>query len=326
MAILMLPSWMVQRTPGDASLRGLAVVTRDIVWASGSQGTWLRTTDGGRNWQMGRVPGAEKMDFRDVAAWDEKTALLLASGPGDASRIYRTRDGGEHWELMFTNPDTQGFFDALAFRDQEHGLLLGDPVDGRFVIFLTKDGGASWQRQSAPDALPGEGAFAASGTCLTITHSGDAWFVTGGGDRARLFHSKDGGASWTVQDLRIEAKKASAGAFSVSFRDPKHGIVAGGDYKLGNEARGTLTWTDDGGRSWHVPTKHPPTGFRSAVTFVPGKLRTWIVAGTNGTDISKNDGRTWRRIEASGLNAVGAAENAIWAVGSHGLVVKLNGD
>jgi hypothetical protein len=33
------------------------------------------------------VPGAEKLDFRDVEAFGESTAYLLSAGPGEGSRI-----------------------------------------------------------------------------------------------------------------------------------------------------------------------------------------------------------------------------------------------
>ena len=86
--------------------------------------------------------------------------------------------------LQHTNPDPKGFLDALAFWDADHGLALGDPVEGRFVILATDDGGKTWIRippGGMPAALPGEGAFAASGTCLVVQGDRNAWFGTGAG-------------------------------------------------------------------------------------------------------------------------------------------------
>ncbi|MHC5541349.1 WD40/YVTN/BNR-like repeat-containing protein, partial [Singulisphaera rosea] len=163
--------WAVSHAVTDVRLRGLGVVDADTVWASGGRGTFLRTVDGGLHWTTEVVPGASSLDFRDLHAWDSDNACLLSIGPGESSRIYRTDDGGKRWSLSYKNTDPKGFLDALAFWDEEHGLALGDPVDGRFTILATDDGGKSWQclsSEGVPPALPGEGAFAASGTCLVV--------------------------------------------------------------------------------------------------------------------------------------------------------------
>jgi len=183
------PAWVSQRSGTTASLRGVSARSSEVVWASGSNGTFLRTTDGGLTWQAGRVAGAEDLDFRDVESVDDRTAYLLSIGEGARSRVYKSFDRGEHWSLELRNPDPQGFFDAFAFWDAARGILVGDPVDGHFVVLTTQDGGGHWQRRATQPALAGEGAFAASGTCLTVLgargtespgKAGEAWFATGG--------------------------------------------------------------------------------------------------------------------------------------------------
>ncbi len=186
--------WRTLTTNSTASLRGLAVVDSRVAWASGTRGTVLRTSDSGKHWKASLVPNSAALDFRDIEAPDSTRAWLLASGPGDKSRVYFTRDAGANWQFQLTNPDPTGFFDAIAFFNKRSGILLGDPVDNRFVIFTTTDG-LNWQRRPGPEALPGEGAFAASGTCLIARANGEAWFGTGA---ARIFHTRDSGATWTV--------------------------------------------------------------------------------------------------------------------------------
>ena len=156
-------TWVAQPSETSASLRGVSAVNDKVVWASGTGGVWLRTTDGGAAWSASKVPGAEELDFRDVHGVDEFTAYLLSSGAGDKSRIYKTEDGGAHWQLQFTNPDPQGFFDAFAFWDARHGIVVGDPVDGHFVVLTTVDGGVHWERRPTPPALPNE-----SSTCVLV--------------------------------------------------------------------------------------------------------------------------------------------------------------
>src|ERR1043166_3629166 len=157
--------WQAQAIDTKSDLRGLCVVNPNVVWISGTMGTYARTTDGGKNWSVGTVPGAEKLDFRDVEAFGETAAYLLSAGPGDASRIYKTVNGGKSWVLQFKNADPAAFFDAIAFWDEKNGIALGDPVKGKFQLILTSDGGAHWkplEAKTLPPALEGEGAFAAS--------------------------------------------------------------------------------------------------------------------------------------------------------------------
>src|SRR4051794_37809823 len=87
--------WQPQVIKTDADFRGLCAVGAKVAWVSGTRGTFGRTTDGGATWVAGAVPGAEKLDFRDVEAFGEDTAYVLSAGPGDASRIYKTTDGGK---------------------------------------------------------------------------------------------------------------------------------------------------------------------------------------------------------------------------------------
>src|SRR5947208_13643045 len=112
--------WVKQQVNTNAAFRGLSVVNDKIIWASGTAGTVIRTIDGGKTWQVMTVPGAEKLDFRDIEAFDAKTAYVLSIGTGAASRIYKTTDGGSHWNLQFTNPDQKALYDAIACWDRNN--------------------------------------------------------------------------------------------------------------------------------------------------------------------------------------------------------------
>src|SRR5229473_5805380 len=138
------------------ALRGVSAVSRQIAWASGTHGTYLRTTDG-RIWIPEQVPGAESLDFRAVVAFSADEAFLMSAGPGDQSRIYHTADRGRHWQLQFTNQNPKGFFDSMVFWDSTHGIVLGDPIPDstgplKFEL-LTTDDGHSW-KPLAPRTLP----------------------------------------------------------------------------------------------------------------------------------------------------------------------------
>ena len=319
-AVLASQSWDLQKSGTNASLRGVKALDGKVVWASGTGGTFLRTTDAGATWHAGAVPGAEALDFRAIAALNANTAYVLSIGAGDKSRIYKTSDGGLHWNLLFTNPDAAGFLDGLAFWDPKRGIALGDPVDGRFVVLTTGDGGARWTRQATPAAVAGEGAFAASNTSLALGAGGEVWFGTGGPHGARVFHSRDGGRTWSVTVTPIRNDGASAGIFSLAFSDSLHGMAAGGDYAKPAETSGNLAITADGGATWTAPAARP-AGFRSAVAYLADR-QAWIAAGTSGSDISTDGGKTWRTFDAGNFNALSFIWGAGWAVGPGGRIAS----
>jgi photosystem II stability/assembly factor-like uncharacterized protein len=294
-----------QRSQTTEGLRGVSVVSGRVAWASGTHGTYLRTVDAGGHWIASNVPGAEALDFRAVVAFSADEAFLMSAGPGEQSRIYHTVDAGQHWSLQITNSNPKGFFDSMAFWDSTHGILLGDPIADetgtlKFEILVTDDGQTWSQSPSAglPAALPGEGAFAASNSCIailpsatmaasetpgrhdpfkqaepastlrikTIVHpDSNIWFATGG-SVARVFHSADRGQTWQAVQTPIAHGPDSAGIFSIAFRDATHGVIAGGDYKHPDEDGPNLAFTRDGGKTWTVPRIHPQAYF-SAVAY-----------------------------------------------------------
>jgi len=319
-------TWIPQPTGTTSELRGVAALDATRVWASGSGGTIVRTADG-RKWEKLPAPtGGEALDFRDVEALGGAVVVLMSAGPGDASRIYRSKDGGATWTLAHTNPEKDGFYDAIAFFDAQDGLVLGDPVNGKFRIRATHDGGATWTSdpgQIMPAAWEGEGAFAASGTCLFALKGGnDAWFVTGGAKEARVFHTTDRGRMWTVASTPAPAANPSSGLFSVAFLDRQRGFAAGGDYKQAQFAGLNGIRTEDGGATW-TAAPLSATGFYSAVMPVPGAPDDLVAVGLAGEALSHDAGRTWTKTGDAPMNALAITANgAGWAVGPKGSALR----
>lgn len=311
------------------SLRGITLLKRGIAWASGTHGTYLRSTDGGHTWSAAQVPGATMLDFRDVQAFNADVAYLLAAGPGDASRIYKTTDAGRRWILQSTNSNPKGFFDCMAFWDATHGIAVGDPVPDtegqlKFELIATDDG-THWNplpTAHLPVALANEGAFAASGTCIATQGKKNVWFATGGA-AARVFRSSDRGQTWTVSETPIAHGPDSAGIFSIAFRDAHHAVIAGGDYKQPTQGSANIAFTNDGGLSWQL-SHLAPQFYISAIAF-SGKNRL-IAVGTAHAAYADSAAAKWKNLWNFNLNAISADKhgNAV-AVGPKGAIIVFTG-
>lgn len=324
LTMLAAPRWTVQTSGVTARLRGVSAVSERVAWASGSGATVLRTTDGGQSWQKLQVT-EENLDFRDVDAIDAQTAYILSIGNGAASRIYKTTDAGKTWKLQFKNDDEKAFLDAMSFWDANHGIVFGDSVDKKFYILTTADGGNTWSRvppENLPPAQENEGAFAASGTNIALFGKSHAWIGTGAAAKSRVLHTADGGRTWQVADTPL-ASGPSSGIFSIAFRDAKHGVIAGGDYRKESDAVDNLAVTNDGGITWTLVKGL--SGFRSVVAYVPGS-KTLIAIGPSGGDYSTDDGRTWTTINGPGFDTFSFAKGKQtgWGAGAKGTIGKLD--
>ena len=276
-------SWDVRTVVPGVSLRGLCVVNEQVVWASGTQGTVLRSVNAGASWQSVGPRLLATLDFRDVHGFDGQQAVICSAG--QPARMYRTEDGGGSWQLVLEDPRRAAFFDAMAFLDDSRGLLYGDPIDGVASMYATADGGRNWAllpANSVPEPVEGEAAFAASGTCV-LAGDGCFWVATGG-RATRLFRSSDAGATWSVAALPLLHGRASTGAFSLAFADRRNGVVVGGDYRQPRVGAGTAAVTHDGGQSW-VASPAGAGGYRSGVAYVAGR-DAYVAVGSDGCSVS----------------------------------------
>ena len=356
--------WVIEQSNSTADLRGIHNVGGGVAWASGTQGTVLRTIDEGKTWKHCAIPAdAEKLDFRGIQAFDENTAIVMSSGPGDQSRIYKTTDGCLTWNLMFTNPDGPGgSFRAIQFipgsgREKGRvGVLNGDPVAGKFATFRTYDYGKSWEKSRGPwrtSAKRGEILISASNSSL-VNIRGWSLFVTGGalsrsrtleehvkhdpyirvtyvGGKIPLRHGPSGGAASVAVHLGPDSRGNSDAAKYV-VRSVHAGdvlVAVGGDPLYPEDVVGTCAVSMDGSLHWRESTT-PPHGYRSSVAYDAGS-KTWITVGPNGTDISTDDGRNWRPLKPLAGEPADSDKNwnalsLPFAAGPGGRIGKLRAD
>src|SRR2546427_2555200 len=315
-------------------------VNPQVVWACGRNGTFTVTTDGGQTWNASVVPGAETLQFRDVQAFSARVAYLMSIGNNPTDfRVYKTLDGGATWTIQFENQIPLGFYDGFAFWTPQRGILHGDSVNGVFPDLRTIDG-MTWQDISSnmPPVLPGEFSFASSGTCVTTEGGRNAWIATGGSDIARVLATRDGGDTWNAYDAPLFSSP-SAGAFTVAFRDPWHGIVGGGDLDPSDPNSAGTAISEDGGRIWKLTNKPPVTGAIFGLSYLhrvgngegqgEGDERgrpVVITANDGGAAWTPDEGSTWFTLrDVTGYWAVAFANpQAGWLVGTDGRILKIS--
>ncbi|MGE0352415.1 MAG: WD40/YVTN/BNR-like repeat-containing protein [Gemmatimonadales bacterium] len=315
-------------TGTTAEFRGLHVVTDSVIWASGRGGVVAHTVDAGKTWRVDTIAGGETLFLVDIHALDARTAWVVGTDfNGGLSRIYRTDDGGGSWTLQAAREGEGVFLDGMGFWDRQRGVAFGDPVGGHHMILRTTDGGSNWIDLPAdhiPPALPGEAAFAASGTALALLPGGRGWIATGGGARARVFRTSDYGEHWTAADTPLPGGQTS-GLFGLGFRDSSHGLAVGGDYARPTLDTENVVRTVDGGLTWTIAGRTVPPGVKYGVALVPGTAApVWIAPAPTGVGLSLDDGNTWTVLTTTGYNTAAAAGPAgIWLAGPEGRIARV---
>ena len=342
------PKLTAQKSGTKQLLIAVSPVNDRVVWASGAGGTYVVTTNGGATWKAGVVPGASKLQFRDVYAVSDKVAYLLSIGNAATDfRIYKTVDGGAHWTIEFTNHKAAAFYDCFSFWSPNRGIAHSDSSQGVFPDLRTFNG-KTWNSIASfmPPALAGEASFASSGTCVTTEGERNAWIATGGATVARILATRDGGQTWNAYDTPLEVS-ASGGALSVAFRDAWNGMVGGGD--LANNKDADTAISHDGGRTWTLTKKPPIAGTIFCLAYVQGlRHRDYeddrdrdhghavVVTAETAPNFTSgpaawtpDEGHTWFVLpkEANGFWAVAfSSPEAGWFVGNNGKILKISFD
>jgi photosystem II stability/assembly factor-like uncharacterized protein len=267
------------------------------------------------------VEGGDALDFRGIAAISAKVAYAMSSGEGAKSTIYKTTDGGQTWVLQYTDKRTAFFLDSIACLSEKECVALGDPMEKKFLLLKTVDG-EHWNPMptgNMPTALGSEGAFAASNSCIALSGGKEIFFGTGG-PTARVFHSTDGGQTWSVARTLVLQGNPSSGIFALSTDRSGHVVATGGDYKEAMNPEQSAAYSEDGGKTWQLAEKQP-NGFRSGAAHVEGAL--WVVVGPTGEEISTDHGARWKHTDSLNLNAVTILDTRNgWAVGAKGTIAR----
>lgn len=307
----------------DASFRGIHVVSQREAWVSGTNGTLLRTTDGGSTWTPVKVPHSEELDFRDIEVLPDGSVILMSIGNGLSSKVFRSADHGRTWNVVLQNQDEAGFFDGMDFQsDGKRGALFGDPIDGRLALFVTEDAGTTWRKLKPAETPPlaeGEYSFAASGTGLVFDDSGI--MIATGGSVARIHRTTDGGKTWDALETPLPAGSPSSGIFSFARHPAGHSVIVGGDYKNPLQS----------GRNVAVASTNfdfavPPQdlGHKACVQFVSRTVL--VTCGRTGVDLSIDLGQSWTHLTDDKYYTLGVdtGSRTVYLAGPDGAIGRLD--
>ncbi len=317
------PTLQMQASGTDQLLIGLHAVTDRIAWAAGAGGVYAWTEDGGAVWHAGAAPGADSLQFRDVHAVSLDEAYLLSIGEGSDSRIYRTADRGASWEMLFRNDIEEAFFDCFDFREDGSGFAFSDAVDGRFPILYAENGDV-WRMlpdETLPPAQPGEGGFAASGTCLIVLEDQTVLVGTGNAAAPRVLRRAPGTGAWTSSEVPLPGGEA-AGVTTLAFRDARHGAALGGDLTAPDAMQQNAAVTEDGGVTWRAASSPGFPGAVYGAAYVPGGIL--VAVGPGGAAFSTDDAQTWSPLDSLAWWSVDAASpDAVWMTGPEGRIARV---
>ncbi|MAO46679.1 MAG: oxidoreductase [Crocinitomicaceae bacterium] len=284
-----------------SSVRALDVLNEETIAFSGYGGLIGISRDGGESWDTTRVEfEGKKPAFRACGIMNKHLYIVSIESPGLIFKI--PTDDLSIQKLVYRNDDKDVFLDALEFTEDGLAIVMGDPTNGCMTVLMGFNDGETWKRipcNRMPKNHDGEAAFAASNGNIAIVGD-EVWFATGG-KSSRVFKSEYRGFDWTANKTPITQGGQMTGIFAISFKDGNTGIAIGGNWEEMENNKGNLAITRDGGKSWKLISEGKGPGYRSSIVWQPTQPETCVAIGSEGIDISHDEGATWTRLSNEGF-------------------------
>ncbi len=291
-------------------LRGLHVHSDKVIWVSGKGSFWGLSTDGGNSWRSGTIVDEYDLDFRDIQAINEQSAIAMSSG--FPATVYRTDDAGNTWKQCFIRKDSAYFLNGIATNGKVF-FIYGDPIDGKMLLLKSEDG-ISWNPvpHEAPTMEISEMGYAASGTgCFVVR---DTLHIILGGSKSRLLSAPLNTMKWESQQLPMMTGPGK-GPFSFSYASSASAIAVGGSYiDSTNADSNAAVLHPEHALIWSNPPI-PPLGYRSCVVHNEDVA---ICTGRTGTDISLDGGMIWQPLTSIGYFSCEIGSDYAYLVGRAG--------
>jgi photosystem II stability/assembly factor-like uncharacterized protein len=313
--------WIPVKIPTSASFRAMKSIGNHI-WAGGTQGTFGHSSDAGKTWKFMQIPGAEKLDFRDLVILTEQEVLLMSAGPSEEGKasIWRTDDDGKNWTIIFEKKEPGHFFDCFQWDSKkQEGWLLADPIQQKLTLFHFKGNYFTpVSVEKAPMLQKNEAFFAASGSSL-ILQKDNFLLVGGGGPQARIYQKKDLNSDWRFIETSVQTGEAK-GYFSIGAKNKKSYWAVGGDYRKLNESSIPILTSKDGGDSWQVLTNTPTFYMEKVIWAKPY----WLVSGPSQSAAYHEKKKQWKNLGPSSYHNIIQVGEEIWGIGAKGQLGKIS--
>jgi photosystem II stability/assembly factor-like uncharacterized protein len=220
-------------------LSGVGFSDDQHAWAVGgdysqnSQGALLlASSDAGETWTRQTITA--------TSALEQVQFVSVSAGyvTGDDGAVYATTDGGAHWTRTAVGA-TDVSFTGMSFVDARHGWVCGPQGNEDFYggrCYATADGGLTWK-----DVTPDKDIVVTDCSFVSAT---EGWVI---GDDCTLFHTTDGGATWSKERLTMVP---GAALRRLDFVDAENGWLIGSCFPDGYDSWGVVLHTTDGGETW----------------------------------------------------------------------------
>jgi photosystem II stability/assembly factor-like uncharacterized protein len=296
--------WKKQNSKTLAWLHSIHFADRNNGWIVGSNGTILKTTDGGENWQAQKKFNED--NIRDVYFSDVKNGWLLCEkniyGAGGTSPSYllKTSDGGVNWERINVFADERERIVRLFFSKSGGGFAVGEAG----ALWAMTDEKSVWKKVSLPVRY-----LMLAGNFMDEMRGA----VVGGG--GTILMTEDQGLSWNPATITSNDKKNNAKLNSVFFINNQVGWAVGG--------QGKILFTNNRGKLWREQNSNVPINL-SDVFFI-STAEGWAV-GDEGTILyTATGGNVWSAEQTKGnykLEKVFFTGDRGFAVGFGGTILS----
>jgi photosystem II stability/assembly factor-like uncharacterized protein len=265
----------------------------------------LKTTNGGDNWFVNYSRTAWYTGFNKIKFLNINTGFFCGvSISGGPKGLTKTTNGGFNWFDLNTPDPYLVYADMSVLNADTICLVASDSYSGG--VFRTTNGGLNWTQQfSAGSQNPNEiymfnsrigfiGGNPSPRIIWKTTNGGNNWFTIDSNDyfakmyfidslvgwKCSVFGMKkttNGGLNWITQQIPSGGNIIITGvkSFSNINRDTIWG-VGGSVIQPGNQIRGILYRTTNGGNNWYyqIPDTSIHIGQYSFVNFL-SKLNGW---------------------------------------------------
>lgn len=275
------------------SIRALAL-DHDKVWYAADQSRFGFIDMKTNQKKEIKLPSEKKSEIRSIAQTENYVFILNVGNP---ALLYKISKEDLSYVLVYQENHEKVFYDSMQFWNEKEGIAIGDPIEGSFSVITTRDGGVSWQKMPSarlPHLEDGEAAFAASNTNIVI--KGNATWLVSGGKKARVFHSRNKGKSWSVVETPIVQGKQMTGIFTADFYNSSVGFISGGNYEVLNQNFDNKAVTHDGGKTWKLVAQNQGFGYASCVQYIPNSHGKGLISvGASGIYYSEDGGSSWKQ-------------------------------